>query len=851
VLAARLDRFRPTRHAAWVAPALLAAAVTAYLAWGAVESAHNPAWLSQGPQWWREWLRPGNIGAPLVFAAAWLTALCCYWWPRRLKTQVVGLTVAAAMVLIGGVLASAALTPCRGGQTPGAVAGWVLDLYVGNPPSFPVGGCRLPAPLAFQLGSPVCLLATLTGALTAAAVLWRQPLDRLRARFVRDATIFTGLDAMTLPLLQQLVAAGRPASIVVVEPDGSHPLLEEARATGAHVMIGPPTSRRVLLPVIAGRRGCALRRLYAVHEDVAQNEAVLSAVEIILHRYQPDPDRQPHLIARIDDPRHADHWRGRHAGRSDRWFEDALSAPESTACGLVDQVFRTGVRQLLLCGDSTLALAILRELARRAWEQRQLADAARAGRAGSTGPGHTSPSPPERSVARPPQLATLPVHRVILLDRRAEDLRREYLATSPPSMAAALPGVRAEPTPWQDGLLAMLDAMTAADAAETTIVVADTLGERGRHEAGRVARLHPGVPVFVLAPGGAGTAGTAAAAGTAGAGTTGAAGASGASGAIFDQLQPVQRALLVDGQVPEDTWTRVARHWHECYRLAHPPAPGDPRALTRRPWAELDEFIRQDNILELRSIMTLVVARGRHWVPSRSVAAGSFIELTGQDLEAVACAEHARWYRRRLAAGWSAGDGRDARRRGGPRRRTPAVDGLVNSLMVPWAELRASQRQASTESLRAQLAQLEDIGFMPVVPAGGPAGAAEFHRVGTVRARRLQAREPWTRGSGDRLHGDAGDWRVVDDSGDERTVRDPAFRNSHQLLGGDVWRRTGSYRAWQVTEPLTLRTMEGRAVARPGDWVVEGCRGERWPVSNAQFRRSYVPTAPAQETAGS
>jgi hypothetical protein len=35
--------------------------------------------------------------------------------------------------------------------------------------------------------------------------------------------------------------------------------------------------------------------------------------------------------------------------------------------------------------------------------------------------------------------------------------------------------------------------------------------------------------------------------------------------------------------------------------------------------------------------------------------------------------------------------------------------------------------------------------------------------------------------------------------------------------------------------------MEGRAVAKPGDWVVEGCRGDRWPVSDAQFRRSYAP----------
>ena len=61
----------------------------------------------------------------------------------------------------------------------------------------------------------------------------------------------------------------------------------------------------------------------------------------------------------------------------------------------------------------------------------------------------------------------------------------------------------------------------------------------------------------------------------------------------------------------------------------------------------LDDFIRQDNILQIRSIMTAVVTHGRRWVPGRAVAPGSFIELSEQDLEAVARAEHTRWYQRR------------------------------------------------------------------------------------------------------------------------------------------------------------------------------------------------------------
>ena len=809
MLRTRLARLRFTRRATWLVPAVLAAAVTGYLAWGAWVSAADKRWLYLTQAWWRTWLRPGNVEAPLALVVLWLIALLCYWWPRRLQPQVVGLTIVVAMVVIGGVLTCSALTPCRGGQTEGAVAGWMLDLYVGNPPPYPFGACQLPPSLAFQYGGAISLVATLAGALAVAVVLWREPLRRLRARLVWDVTVLTGLDALTLPLLQRLAQTRRPGSIVVIEPDGSHALLEEARATGARVMIADPASPRVLLPVLAGRRGCALRYLYALQQDAAENEAVLTAANGILHHYRPDPDRQPHLVARIDDPRHADHWRSRHSGTSGLSLEDALSPLESTACALVNQIFSARAQQLLLCGDTTLALAILLELARRAWEGRELAQAAALGRAAQLEGARLDGTGLDETDLRAP--VPCPVQRVVLLDRRAEDLRREYQATSPPSVAAAAPQIQVEPTPWPERLLAMLDALAPAEADETAVVVADARCEASMHEAGRVARLHPGTPVFVLTSDGAG-----------------------ASHPIFDRLQPFQRTFLVDGEEPEDTWTRVARHWHECFRMRHPGMPGEPPSITRRPWADLDEFIRQDNILQLRSVMTAVAARGRDWVPARAVPPGSFIELTGRDVTEVARAEHTRWYQRRLAAGWSAGGSRGGSRPG----MTP--NARVNSRAVPWADLPAEERSRNISNLRAQLAQLEDVGFMPVVPPGGPAEAAEFRRIGTVRAKRLHARRPWTRLSGDELHGDAGDWRVVDDWGDERTVRDLEFRDSHEPLGGEVWRRTGTLRAWQASEVLILRTMEGQATAQPGDWIVEGRRGERWPVPDDQFRRSYT-----------
>jgi hypothetical protein len=790
-----------SRRAVWAMPAALATAVTGYLAWGAWVTAHHPSWLYLDQKWWRAWLRPSHDGVLLVVIVMWLLGAFLYWWPRRRQASEAGLIIVVAMVAIGAVLGTASLAPCRGGQSRTAVVAWVLSLYVGSlEPRYGTPACpSVQLPLALQLARTVCLGAALVGALAAAAVLWRQPIGRLRARLVKDATILTGLDAMTIPLLRRLTVAGPRSHVVVIEPDPRHPLLEEARSTGAQIVVADPTSSRVLTPLLRGLRGPQLRYLFALRPEAAENEEVLRAARFVLSHSRADPDRPPHLIARIDDPRHADVWRGERVGASGMCFEDALSPQESTACAVLNQVSRTAARQVLLCGDSTLALTVLLELARRAWERQGLAESAASGQAGD--PAAAAQDETARQAMNP-----RPAEHVLLLDHRAEDLRREYLATSPQHIVQALPEVDVRAAGWREQLLPYLDTMTSAEAAQTAVVIADVPSEAGLHEAGRVARLHPGTPVFVLSSDGAGV-----------------------TGAVFDQLQPFQRALLVDGEAPEDTWTRIARHWHETYRLLHPAGSGAAKKLTRQPWRDLDEFVREDNILQLRSVMTAVVAGGRRWVPGRAVVAGSFVELTDGDVEVVAREEHSRWYDRRRKAGWRAGA-------------TDEKDddaALVNSNVRPWADLPAETRERNFANVRSQLARLEAVGFMPALPEDGPPDARDFERIGEVEAEPLIASRTWQRGSGDRLTGAAGDWHVIDDSGDERTVRDREFRATHELLRGNRWRRTGTVRAWLVSETTVVRTMEGRAVARLGDWIVQGPCGERWPVTAEQFTRGY------------
>ena len=785
------------RHA-WLLPAALAATAIGVLCWGAWVYGYDPDWLNGARAWWEPLLGTSKDVTIIVTMALLVTGLAVYWWPRRddQPPVAIGLITVAVLVVAAAVLGTVSYLPCRGHVSTAGITFWILQLYVGQPPNIyqnvvPQAACAGPPPLALQLGQIDGLGATLIGALAVASVLWRKPLDRLRSRFASDATIVTGLSPATIPLIRRLSETARsPRDIIVIEPDDDHPLIKEAKLTGARVVIGDPASPHLLRPIISAWRGCALSYLYALRERVADNEAVITTAAGILGQFQPDPDRQPHLVVLIDDPRHADHWRGSHSGTPGGWFEDALSSAESTARGLVSRVLRTAPRDLLVCGDSTLTLAILLELARRAWEEAELVKAAAAGRADEG----DLPAPLDAPVP-------LSLKRVALLDLRSPDIRREYLASAPAAILSSLPAVAAHPVRWRDDLLRTLDAMDHAHARQTTVIIAEEPPGSGVHEAGRVARLHPETPVFVLASSD-----------------------DGMGGAIFDLLHPFEPGLLVDDGVPEDTWTRVARHWHECYRLSHPVAPGHPKNAARLPWPDLDPFLRQDNILQLRSILSSTAARGRQWMPVHLALPGSIIELSEADLTRIAIAEHTRWLRRRLAAT------RDS------------------EMMVPWAELPPSFRGEQREYLRGQLAQLEDVGFVPVVPAGGPPEARCFERVGLVQASQLSEPLAWATHAGEQMHGFAGDWRVIDDAGNVRTVTDPAFQSSHEPLGGGRWRRVGRYRAWQVGEAVVVRTKEGKAIARPGDWVVEAPTGERWPVRDSQFRWSYRAAFPEKQS---
>jgi hypothetical protein len=97
--------------------------------------------------------------------------------------------------------------------------------------------------------------------------------------------------------------------------------------------------------------------------------------------------------------------------------------------------------------------------------------------------------------------------------------------------------------------------------------------------------------------------------------------------------------------------------------------------------------------------------------------------------------------------------------------------------------------------------------------------------------------------SGETLRGAGGDWEVCDD-GHSWSVRDDIFRASHRHAHGDQWERRGTVLARPARPGETVHTLEGPVTAGEGDFVVQGDRGEQWPVSSEEFRRRYRGPVP-------
>jgi hypothetical protein len=95
----------------WLAPAVVAAAVTCFLCWGAWRAGYDPGWLAHPRGVWFSALEPDQYWALPVTLGLWLAVLAVYWWPRRRRGLPVGLIAVAVMVALAVVSARPRMLP--------------------------------------------------------------------------------------------------------------------------------------------------------------------------------------------------------------------------------------------------------------------------------------------------------------------------------------------------------------------------------------------------------------------------------------------------------------------------------------------------------------------------------------------------------------------------------------------------------------------------------------------------------------------------------------------------------------------------------------------------------------------
>jgi hypothetical protein len=272
---------------------------------------------------------------------------------------------------------------------------------------------------------------------------------------------------------------------------------------------------------------------------------------------------------------------------------------------------------------------------------------------------------------------------------------------------------------------------------------------------------------------------------------------------------------------PVDSWERIARLVHEDYVRTWP----DPDDPARRPWVELTPFYRESNVRQVLTVLGSAVAVGRSWGASATTGAPP----SDEQLDEMARREHESWLAHLQRNGWTWAAELDR-----AARKHPAL--------LPWDQLSDESRAKTREGVTDSLALLETLGYRSFDDPY--ATWVRFRRRGEVTAVRRGEAWTWTTSDGSVMHGDAGDWDVLDESG-SRSVTASIFEKTHEPIGGDRWRRVGEVRGRQARPGEVVHSLEGDQTARPGQWVLRGVEGEEWLVSTETLETSYdrVPSS--------
>lgn len=124
-------------------------------------------------------------------------------------------------------------------------------------------------------------------------------------------------------------------------------------------------------------------------------------------------------------------------------------------------------------------------------------------------------------------------------------------------------------------------------------------------------------------------------------------------------------------------------------------------------------------------------------------------------------------------------------------------------------------------------------------------------RMREVRAKEAPAKRAWLAESDGLVETEHGmlrarggqDYVLAHGPGEHSVIRKDIFETMYEPLGGGLYRKRTDVilRYFTLKRRVVVQTLEGPQPARPGDWIMQGVKGELWPVSPEKAREKYEP----------
>ena len=664
--------------------ALAAAATVVVFVSAAGKSSPEGLWSWAGPD--AEW-------TPTVVMVAWFVALGVFAWPRRRQGRPIGVLLVSGLAALGVLGGLAAFWPWRGNEDTILTPVWrTLRLFTGDAAD-PLGAPphAVPTP-ALQIARVAAIGATFATAALAALTLWRRQVDRLLVRFRSFSDVVIGCDQDGVELVERLVRdperTGRIG--VLVAPGGPPQVARRLRALNVSVLEAelarPAISGLLTKPGPRRVAAMAVERIYIVNSDSTAAAKVSSVVKDIVSKATGLSDRAVQIIVRVDDAERAWTIRLEDFNSSSKFIVDALVATEVTASEVLGRALwelgdgRTDCT-LVVCGDSDLTAAVLKEADRR-YRESELLERASAGVKRWASPNDG----PHGNVVQmlghdEKDVLTLGgcFSQIIVLDSSATEIVESHCAQRG---RASAPALHAESLPWETSLLNVLRTRQGTSESASVVVIADPPSSKGWRVALRIAQLS-GEYVWYNAG----------------------AGFSEGRSTGLQNLHEFDVSLLFMGWMPDNTWSRIGRIQHERYRRAKFKLVDGRLPEARLPWWHSDQsqrlpsWRRRDNVDQARGVMKSIQEQGYDWVRVGTTKETGF----EGDWEMVAQQEHARWLDVQLTNGFHAepspGDPHDHKR---------------NPTCVEWDQLTKEDQEWVQTNIQEVVDTVAVVGYVPV-----------------------------------------------------------------------------------------------------------------------------------------